>query len=83
MGKNNGKARQAIDDIIWRTACCITKATDTNSEYVNILVFPQQKSLWGNRFNVTFIRARAVLVCEEGLKARFRRDCGPVIKQIT
>jgi len=39
-------ARQATDDnIMWymRFACWITKITDTHSEYVIIIAFPQQQ----------------------------------------
>jgi hypothetical protein len=41
-----GRARQATDDIIvWRMsfACWINKATDTDSEYVMVIAFPQQE----------------------------------------
>jgi len=36
------RARQATDDILWRMriACWITKATDTDSEYVILIAFP-------------------------------------------
>jgi hypothetical protein len=43
-----GRARQVTDGNIIRRmhiACCITKATDTRSEYVIIIVFPQQQWL--------------------------------------
>ena len=41
-------ARQATDDSIVRhirIACCITKVTDTHSEYVTVNAFPQQQWL--------------------------------------
>ena len=41
-----GTARQATDDNIilhMRTACWVTKATDTHSEYVIVLAFLQQQ----------------------------------------
>jgi hypothetical protein len=41
-------ARQATDDNIlrrMRTACWITKATNTHSEYVILIVFPQKQWL--------------------------------------
>jgi hypothetical protein len=44
----NGTARQATDDNIirrMRFACWITKATDTQSEYVILIAFPQQQWL--------------------------------------
>jgi len=39
-----GRARQASDDIVCHMcfACCITKATDTPSEYGILLTFLQQ-----------------------------------------
>jgi hypothetical protein len=43
-----GTARQATDDnIIWRMrfACCITKATDTHSQYVILIALPRQQFL--------------------------------------
>jgi hypothetical protein len=43
-----GRARQATDDNIirrMRFECCITKATDTHSEYEMFIVFPRQKWL--------------------------------------
>jgi hypothetical protein len=43
-----GTARQATDDNIirrMRFACWITKATDTHSEYVILIAFPQQQWL--------------------------------------
>jgi hypothetical protein len=48
MWKKYGTARQATDDSIirrMRFACRITKATDTHSEYVKLIAFPQQKWL--------------------------------------
>jgi hypothetical protein len=41
-----GKLRHATDNIIrrMRFACCLTKATDTHSEYVILIAFPEQ--LW-------------------------------------
>jgi len=41
--EKHSTARQSTDDkIIWymHIACWITKATDTNSEYVTLIVFP-------------------------------------------
>ena len=41
-------ASQATDDNIkrrMRFACWITKATDTHSEYVNLIAFPQRQLL--------------------------------------
>jgi hypothetical protein len=43
-----GRARQATDDNIirrMRFACCITKATDTHSQYVILIAFPRQQWL--------------------------------------
>jgi hypothetical protein len=43
-----GTARQATSDIIirrMRSACCIIKATDTHSEYVILIAFPQRQCL--------------------------------------
>jgi hypothetical protein len=43
-----GRARQATDDNIirrMRFACWITKATDTHSEYVILIAYPQQQWL--------------------------------------
>jgi hypothetical protein len=43
-----GTVRQATDDNIirrMRFACCITKATDTHSEYVILIAFPRQQWL--------------------------------------
>ena len=43
--ENYGGARQDTDDSIirrMRFACCITKAADTNSEYVILPAFPRQ-----------------------------------------
>jgi hypothetical protein len=43
-----GRARQATDDNIiqrMRFACWITKATDTHSEYLILIAFPQRKWL--------------------------------------
>jgi len=48
-------ARQATDDnIIWRTrfVCWIPKATDTHSEFVILIAFPQQ-AVSRTRLNVT------------------------------
>ena len=45
-----GRTRQATDDNIIRSmsiACYITKATDTHSEYVIIIVFFQRQKLLG------------------------------------
>jgi hypothetical protein len=41
------RAGQAIDDIMrrMRTACWITKATNTQSEYVIFIAFPRQQWL--------------------------------------
>jgi hypothetical protein len=44
----NGGAGQATDDdTIWRMhcACWVTKATNTHSEYVTFIAFPQQQQL--------------------------------------
>jgi hypothetical protein len=46
MWEKYGRARQAKDDNIllrMRFACWIIKATDTHSEYVILIAFPQQK----------------------------------------
>ena len=43
-----GRAGQATDDNIirrMRFALCTTKATDTHSEYIILIVFPQQQWL--------------------------------------
>jgi hypothetical protein len=43
-----GTARQATDDNTiqcMRIACCITKATDTHSQYVILIAFPRQQWL--------------------------------------
>jgi len=52
-----GRARQATDDSSIRRvlfSCCITKATDTHSEYVTLLARPWQQGL-RERLNVTLI----------------------------
>jgi len=48
LWKNMVTARQFTDDnVVWhmRFACWITKITDTPSEYVILIAFPQQQSL--------------------------------------
>jgi hypothetical protein len=45
MWKKSGRARQASDDNIirrMRFACCMIEDTNTHSEYVILIVFPQQ-----------------------------------------
>jgi hypothetical protein len=52
----HGTARQATDDNIirrMRFACCITKATETHSEYVILIAFTRQQLL---RDNVPLLR---------------------------
>jgi hypothetical protein len=44
--EKGGTAGRATDDNIvqrMRFACCITKATDTHSEYVTLIAFPRQQ----------------------------------------
>jgi hypothetical protein len=59
-----GKARQATDDNITRRmrfTCWITKATDTHSEYVIPIAFPQQL-VTRTRLNVTlYVRCLSCL----------------------
>jgi hypothetical protein len=60
-----GTARQATDDNIirrMRFACWITKATDTDSEYVILIAFRRQQGLSERALNVTFIRTLPVLL---------------------
>ena len=48
MLRKHGNARQATDNnMIWRMrlACWIPKATNTHSEYIILIVFPQQQWL--------------------------------------
>jgi hypothetical protein len=47
MWKGYETARRTTDEIIrrMRIASCITNATDTHSEYVILLVLPQQQRL--------------------------------------
>jgi hypothetical protein len=48
MWKNMVQTGQATDGNIiqrMRFACCITKATDTHSEYVTLISFPRQQLL--------------------------------------
>jgi hypothetical protein len=62
-GKKHGTAREATDggNIIrrMRSACCITKAKDTHSEYVILIAFPQLKwsreSVWMLRSYVRYL----------------------------
>jgi hypothetical protein len=66
-----GTARQATDDNIirrMRFACWITKATDTHSEYVILIVFRRQKWLRERasvlRYTYTACRVKSALsVC--------------------
>ena len=67
MGKQ-GTARQDKHDNILRRmrfTCWITKATDTHSEYVILILFPRQL-VARTRFIVTFMRTLPVLfnVCD-------------------
>jgi hypothetical protein len=51
-----GTARQATYDNIkrgMRTACCITKATDTHSGYVKRIAFPRQQCLQHERASMS------------------------------
>ena len=60
--KKHGTARQATDDnIIWgmRTACWITKATDTHTDYVTLTAFPRQKWLQ-ERASVLLLHVRCL-----------------------
>ena len=45
-----------------RIACCITKATDTHSEYVILIAFPMAIMVTRTRLNVTFTRTLSVLL---------------------
>jgi len=47
MWKKSRTARQATDNIILRMhiACWVPKATNTHSEYVILIAFPQQQCL--------------------------------------
>jgi hypothetical protein len=62
--RNIGRARQTTDDSVvlcMRTECCVTKATDKQSEYVVLTAFPRQQSLRVHRLTVcTYF---ACLVC--------------------
>ena len=56
-----GTARQATDDNITRRmrfACCITKATDTHSEYVILIACPQQQWLRERSFVTLYVHCR-------------------------
>ena len=58
-----GRGRQVIDDsTTWRMriACLITKATDTQLEYVIIIAFPRQQ--WLRVTIVMFLKCIAFLV---------------------
>jgi len=55
--RNIVRARQTADDTVAlsvRTECCVTKATDTQSEYVVLTAFLQQQSLRLHRLTVRF-----------------------------
>ena len=75
-----GRARQATDDNTirrMRFACCITKATDTYSEYVIILTaFPRQQwlreraSLLHYMYIACLVKIMAVHVLTEWWRAR-------------
>ena len=68
-------ARQATDDnIIWRMriACCVTKATVTNSEYVILFAFPRQQFVMRKRLDITFIRTSFVLFLMSHLICRLQ-----------
>jgi hypothetical protein len=70
MWKKYCKARQATDDndnIIrrMRFACCITKATDTNSEYVTLTAFARQQWLHESAsiLRYTYIAVLINIIC--------------------
>jgi hypothetical protein len=57
-----GIARQARDDNIirrMRFTCCITKATDTHSEYVILITFPRQQRL---RERASILRYKSIVL---------------------
>lgn len=59
-----GTAGQAIDDGIirrMRSACLITKATDTRPKYLILATFPRKQMVTRTRSSVTFTRALPVL----------------------
>jgi len=70
--KRYGTGRQATDDNIIRhihIACCITKVTDTHSEYVIFITFLQQQWLPERalllRINVTLGRVRVPVLFDK------------------
>jgi hypothetical protein len=66
MCKKCGTAGQATDEnIIWCMcfACYVTKATDTNSEYVIYLHIPTAKMDSRKRLNITVIRTSTLPSC--------------------
>jgi hypothetical protein len=73
-----GRARQATDGNMtqsMRFACYITKATDTQSEYVIVIAFPQQQWLQEQASMLRLLRAFACLVyihvdCRSDLNCR-------------
>jgi hypothetical protein len=73
--KKYGTARQATDDNTiqrMRFACWITKATDTHSEYVILIVFPRQQWL-RERPSVLRYTYIACLVCSIGVSVSLNK----------
>jgi hypothetical protein len=58
---------------LWRMriACWITKATDTHSEYVNLIVFPRQELLKPTDITVAFLRTFDKILSYRALKTPF------------
>jgi len=71
-----GRARQAIDDnITWRMliACWITKATDTDSEYVILIAFPLQQWLRESASVLRYTYIVCLVITESLFTARYEQ----------
>jgi hypothetical protein len=69
MYKKNGSAWEATDDNItqrMRTACWITKATDTHSEYVIFSAFPWQQWLRERASVLHYTYSACVVIVKPG-----------------
>lgn len=67
--RNIGRARQTADDTVvfcMRTECCVTKATQKQSEYVVLTAFARQQSL--RVYSLTF---RLYLLCLPCLDSQY------------
>ena len=68
-GERYGTARQdAYENITWRkrVACWITKATETNSEYVILIAFPRQWQLFVNTSMLCYTYTVFFFECKKG-----------------